>query len=62
MVSKNNSRRGFTLLELMLALGLTTVILLAISMAVDLHLRSYDGRRKQLEESQPGASDLKNHR
>jgi hypothetical protein len=36
----------------MLALGLTTVILLAISMAVDLHLRSFDARRKQLEESQ----------
>lgn len=46
------SPRGFTLLELMLALGLTTVILLAISMAVDLHLRSFDARRKQLEESQ----------
>ncbi|MCB9874914.1 MAG: prepilin-type N-terminal cleavage/methylation domain-containing protein [Planctomycetaceae bacterium] len=59
MVSKNNSRRGFTLLELMLALGLTTVILLAISMAVDLHLRSYDGRRKQLEESQLARAILK---
>lgn len=52
-------RRGFTLLELMLALGLTTVILLAISMAVDLHLRSYDGRRKQLEESQLARAVLK---
>jgi len=36
----------------MLALGLTTVILLAISMAVNLHLRSFDTRRKTLEESQ----------
>jgi len=36
----------------MLALGLTTVILLAISMAIDLHLRSFDSRRKRLEESQ----------
>ncbi len=50
--SDRQGRRGFTLLELMLALGLTTVILLAISMAVDLHLRSFDSRRKQLEESQ----------
>ena len=45
-------RSAFTLLELMLALGLTTVILLAISMAIDLHLRSFDSRRKYLEESQ----------
>ncbi|MCA9144166.1 MAG: prepilin-type N-terminal cleavage/methylation domain-containing protein [Planctomycetaceae bacterium] len=63
LMSQYNSdlqgRRGFTLLELMLALGLTTVILLAISMAVDLHLRSYDARRKQLEESQLARSILK---
>lgn len=52
-------RRGFTLLELMLALGLTTIILLAISMAVDLHLRSFDARRKQLEESQLARAILK---
>ncbi|MBC8350421.1 MAG: prepilin-type N-terminal cleavage/methylation domain-containing protein [Planctomycetes bacterium] len=52
-------RRGFTLLELMLALGLTTVILLAISVAIDLHLRSFDSRRKQLEESQLARAILK---
>lgn len=45
-------RRAFTLLELMLALGLTTVILLAVSMAIDLHLRAFDSRRRNLEESQ----------
>ena len=43
---------AFTLLELMLALGLTTVILLAVSMMIDLHLRSFDSRREFLEESQ----------
>jgi hypothetical protein len=52
-------RTGFTLLELMLSLGLTIVILLAISMAVDLHLRSFDSRRKQLEESQLAKALLK---
>jgi hypothetical protein len=52
-------RAGFTLLELMLALGLTTVILLAISMAVDIHLRSFDARQKQLEESQLARAILK---
>lgn len=59
MVNAKAIRRGFTLLELMLALGLTTVILLAISMAVDLHLRSFDSRRKQLEESQLARAILK---
>ena len=58
-IPARKSRCGFTLLELMLALGLTTVILLAISMAVDLHLRSFDARRKQLEESQLARAILK---
>jgi len=60
-VRKNSSvqRTGFTLLELMLALGLTIIILLAISMAIDLHLRSFDSRRKQLEESQLARAILK---
>ena len=51
MASKQE-QRGFTLLELMLALGLTTVILLAVSMAIDLHLRSFESRRNYLEQSQ----------
>ena len=58
---KNSSIQqvGFTLLELMLALGLTIVILMAISMAVDLHLRSFDSRRQQIEESQLARAVLK---
>jgi prepilin-type N-terminal cleavage/methylation domain-containing protein len=46
------TKRGFTFLELMLALALTTLLLGAISMAVDLHLRALDSRRSMLEESQ----------
>ncbi len=59
MARSKADRRGFTLLELMLALGLTTIILMAISMAVDLHLRSFDTRRKELEESQLAHAILK---
>jgi prepilin-type N-terminal cleavage/methylation domain-containing protein len=49
---RHRSRHGFTLLELMLALALTTLLLGAITMAVDLHLRALDSRRSMLEESQ----------
>lgn len=45
-------RRGLSLLELILALGLSALVLYAISMAVDLHLRSLDIRRTHVEESQ----------
>jgi prepilin-type N-terminal cleavage/methylation domain-containing protein len=44
--------RGFSLLELLLALSLTVVVLVLVNMAVDLHLRSLDSRRAQLEEAQ----------
>jgi len=40
-----SQRSGFTLLELMLALALTSVVLVAIGMAIDLHLRMLDSRR-----------------
>jgi prepilin-type N-terminal cleavage/methylation domain-containing protein len=46
------SFRAFTLLELMLALALTAVVLIAVNMAVNLHLRLFDSRRTYLEESQ----------
>lgn len=49
---------GFTLLELMLALSLTVVILMTISMAVDFHLRYFESRRTYLEESQLARSVL----
>ncbi len=43
---------GFTLLELILALSLSVLIMLAIGMTVQLHLKSYDSRQEILEESQ----------
>ncbi len=43
---------GMTLLEVMLALALTAVVLAAISMAIDLHLRLLDARRGDVERIQ----------
>ena len=45
-------RRAMTLLEVMLALSLTAVVLAAISMAIDLHLRLLDSRRGSVERIQ----------
>lgn len=45
-------RRGMTLVEVMLALTLTCTILVAISMAIDLHLRVVDARRDDVERVQ----------
>ncbi len=47
-----SSQRGLTLLELMLSLALTSLVLVAISMAIDLHLRMLDSRRSRVERSQ----------
>jgi prepilin-type N-terminal cleavage/methylation domain-containing protein len=43
---------AFTLLELLLALALSSLILVAVGMALDLHLRSYMKRRTVIEQSQ----------
>jgi Tfp pilus assembly protein PilV len=45
-------RIGLTLLELMLSMALTAVILVAIGMAIDLHLRMVDSRRSTVENAQ----------
>ena len=45
-------RRGFTLLEVLLALMLTSLVLVALSMAVDFHLRVADRGRIHVEEAQ----------
>jgi type II secretory pathway pseudopilin PulG len=45
-------RAGITLLELLLALGLTGVVMIIISMAMQLHLRTLDSRRADVEQSQ----------
>jgi uncharacterized lipoprotein NlpE involved in copper resistance len=45
-------RRGITLLELMLSLALTGVVMIVISMAIDLNLRTLDVRRADVEQAQ----------
>jgi hypothetical protein len=45
-------RRGITLLELILALALMAMVMFVISMAIDLHLRTLDQRRTQVEEAE----------
>lgn len=52
-------RRGLTLLELMLALSLTALILVAISMAIDLNLRVFTVRRTHVEEAQLARSTIR---
>lgn len=46
------ARRGFTLLELILAMGLTILVLSAVGMAVDFYLRGIQSARKNVEEAQ----------
>jgi hypothetical protein len=43
---------AFTLLELLLALALSALVFVAISMAIDLNLRTIDSGRTEIEESQ----------
>ena len=45
-------RAGITLLELLLALALTGVVMMIITMAIQLHLRTLDSRRADVEQSQ----------
>ena len=59
IVQTRTARSGFTLLELLLALSLSVVILMAIGMAIHLHMRSLDSRRTYLEESQLARSVLR---
>lgn len=45
-------RRGITLLELLLALGLTVIVMGLISLAINLNFRMYDVKRSHVEETQ----------
>ncbi len=45
-------RAAFTLLEMLLALGLSAVVIAAIAMAVDIHWRVLDAGRRDVEEAQ----------
>lgn len=49
---RRRSRRGITLLELLLALALTALVMVIISMAIDLHLRTLDMRRTHVEQAE----------
>ncbi len=51
-IASSAVRRGFTLLELLLALALAALVFMAIAMAIDLHLRSIDVGRTETEEAQ----------
>lgn len=46
------TRQGFTLLEVLLALGLTLVVLMAVGMAVDFFIRGIETSRAAVEEAQ----------
>ena len=48
----NPASRGFTLLEVLLALGLSAIIIGAIAMAVDVHWRALQAGRRDVEEAQ----------
>ena len=49
--STRGPRAGVTLMELLLALGLSVLVLSAISMAISLHFKMLDVRRTNLEET-----------
>jgi type II secretory pathway pseudopilin PulG len=44
--------RGFTLLEVILALGLSLIVIAAVGVSVDLYLRIFDSSRANVEEAQ----------
>src|SRR5687768_7365858 len=49
---QRRQRSGMTLLELMLALSLSVVVMGVIAIVIDLHLRTLDTRRTEVEEAQ----------
>ena len=57
--SQRAARRGMTLLELVLALALSALLLMAISMALQIHWKAIDVRRSNVEEAQLATSILR---
>ena len=51
-MSRRGKNTGFTLLEVVLALGLTVVVMTAIGVAIFLHLRAVDRTRLAIERDQ----------
>jgi hypothetical protein len=58
--SRRRSRRGLTLLELILALSLTVLLLMTIAMAIQMHFRMLDLRRTNVDEAVHVRSVLNN--
>lgn len=54
----SNRRCGFTLIEVMLALTLVSLVLVAVAMAINFNLRMLDSGRTQVEEAQLGRAIL----
>lgn len=54
-----NCRLGVTLLELILAMSLSILVLMAISMAINIHFRVLDVRRTNVEEARLASAVLK---
>ncbi|WP_261365066.1 type II secretion system protein GspJ [Anatilimnocola floriformis] len=52
-------RRGVTLLELLLALGLSTIVMALIAMSINLNFKMFDTRRTSIEESRLARSVLR---
>ena len=50
--SRRRTNRGLTLLELLLALALTSLIMAVIAMSLDIYMRTLDRRQAIIEESQ----------
>ena len=50
--SRRRTNRGLTLLELLLALALTSIIMVVIAMSLDIYMRTLDRRQAIIEESQ----------
>lgn len=59
LVARRQRPVGVTLLELILALALTVVVVLSITMALDLYWRAFDVRRTNVEEAQLARSLLR---
>ena len=47
---------GFTLFEVMLSLALTTLVMVAVAMAIDVHLRLLDADQSRRGPTRPGAA------
>lgn len=59
LASRSRVRRGVSLLELLLALGLSVVVMALIAMSINLNFRMYDTKRTSIEEVKLARSVLR---